>query len=64
MPGGLTMCELSVDDERQQSEQDDGDSNCHDTSNNWDKNWVQNEMTTGHKNLKMGSKRGDEWSQN
>ena len=46
---GLTMCELSVGDERQHSEQDEGDKNWHDNWNNWDENWVQNEMTDGHR---------------
>ena len=47
--GGLTICELSVDDERQHSEQDEGNKNWHDNWNNWDENWVQNEMTDGYK---------------
>ena len=43
------MCELSVGDERQQSEQDEGDKHWHDNWNTWDEHWVQNEMTDGHK---------------
>ena len=43
------MCELSVDDERQQREQDDGDKLWHDNWNKWDEHCVQNEMTNGHK---------------
>ena len=45
----LTMCELSVGDERHQSEQDDGNKHWYDNWNNWNENWVQNEMTGGHK---------------
>ena len=40
MSGGLMTCELSVDDEGQQSEQDDGDRDGHDKWNNWDALWV------------------------
>ena len=50
MIGGQTRCELSVDDQKQQSEQDDGvTKNSHVDSHTWDENWVQNEMTDGHK---------------
>ena len=49
MLGGLTMCELSVDDKGQQSEQNDGDRNRRDNWNNMAKNWDQNELTDGHK---------------
>ena len=44
---GLTMCESSVGDERQQSEQDEGNKNWHD---NWNTGiQVKNEVTDGHK---------------
>ena len=49
MSGGLTMCELSVDDKVQPSEQDDWDRNRHGNLNNKVENWVQYEMTNGHK---------------
>ena len=41
MLGGLTLCELSVDDE--------GQENWYDNWNNWDENWVQNEMPDGRR---------------
>ena len=37
MVGGLTMCELSVDDEEQQSEQNDGDRNLCDWNDKTEK---------------------------
>ena len=48
MSGGLTMCELSVDDGEQQNEQDEVDRNWRD---DWSQieTWVQNEMANGHK---------------
>ena len=46
--GGLMMCELSVDDEGQQSGQDDGGRNWRDNWNNWDEKWVQDEKTNSH----------------
>ena len=55
---GLMVCELSVDDEGQQSEQDDGDRNWHDNWNNWDENLGSER--DGHKIEKMGSQRDDE----
>ena len=63
MYGGLTMCELSVDDGEQQSEQNEFDRNlCDDWNDKTEKSvqnqttnghniekWVQKEMTDGHK---------------
>ena len=49
MCGGLTICELSVDDEELQSEQNDGDRNMCDDWNDKITNWVKNEMTDGYK---------------
>ena len=57
MLGGLTMCELSVDNEGQQSKQDDGDTNRRDNGTRWPKigtgqkidMWVQNEIMNGRK---------------
>ena len=49
MLGGLTMCELSVDNEGQQSEQDDGDRTLCDGWNDKIENWVEKEMMNGHK---------------
>ena len=43
------MCELSVDDEGQQSEQDDKNRHRHDYWNNGVEHWVQNELRNGHK---------------
>ena len=68
MLGGLTMCESSVRDGEQQSEQNDGYTNLGDDWNdeigNWVQNdmmnghnignWVQNEMTNGHKICRTG----------
>ena len=49
MSVGLTMCELSVDDEERRSEQNEGGGNrCY----NWNdlaENWVQNKMMNDHK---------------
>ena len=47
MLGGLTMCELSVNDEEQQSEQNDGDRNLCDDRKDGTENWSQNEMVSG-----------------
>ena len=73
MLGGLTMCEVSVDDGEQRSEQNEGDRNRCDDRNNKAENWVQNEMTDGHKKLeqrmghrlvfKLDSEQADGWSQ-
>ena len=49
MLGGLTMCELSVDDGEQQSEQNEGDGDLCDYWNDRTEDWVQNEMANGHK---------------
>ena len=51
MLGGLTMSELSVGDERQQSRQDEGDNIWCD---HWNETWVQTdghkiELTDGHR---------------
>ena len=46
-----------------QTEQDDGDRNWHDKWNKTAENWVQHEMTNGHKNGELGSERDDEWSE-
>ena len=43
------MCEVSVDDEGQQSEPNDGDRNRRDNWHNMAENWVQHEMMNGHK---------------
>ena len=73
MLGGLTMCEVSVDDGEQRSEQNEGDTNRCDDRNDKAENWVQNEMTDGHKKLeqkmghrlvfKLDSEQADGWSQ-
>ena len=42
------MCELSVNDGKQQREHNDGDSNLRDDWNDKTENWVQNELTDGH----------------
>ena len=46
---GLTVCELSVDDGEQRSEQNEVDRNRCDDWNDRAETWVQNEMTNGHK---------------
>ena len=61
MKGGLTVCELSVDDGEQQSEQIEGDRNRCDNGNDRAENWVQNEMTNGHK---IGTSWGTNWHKN
>ena len=48
MLGGLTMCELSVDDREQQSGQYEVDRNRCDDWNDRAENWAQNEITNGH----------------
>ena len=46
--GGLTMCELSVDDGEEQNEQDEVDRNrCDNWS--WYRNWIQSKPMDGHK---------------
>ena len=50
MFGGLTMCELSVNDGEQQSEQNQADRNLCDDGNDKIGNWVHNVMMNGHKN--------------
>ena len=63
MFGGLTMCELSVNDEEQQSKQNDGDRNlCDDWKDNAE-NWFQNEMMNGHKSENWVQS-DDGWPQN
>ena len=49
MSGGLKTCEMSVIDGEQQSEQNDGDRYLCDDWNDRAENWVQNELTDGHK---------------
>ena len=62
--GVLTMCELSVNDGNSKSERNEGGRNLCDDGNDKTENWVQKELTDGHKKLeqknlaqKLGSER-------
>ena len=61
------MCELSVDDEGLQSEQDDGDRNWHDNWNTWEKKsvheWSQNRELVLERDDGRSHILGDGWSQ-
>ena len=70
MLGGLTTCELSVDDGEPQNEQDEVYRNRCDDWNDRAEAWVQNEMTDGHtienwvQNEMTNGHKLENWAQN
>ena len=64
MLGGLTMCELSVDDGEQRSEQNEVHRNRCDDWNDRAETWARNELTNGHKSWNNTSWYTTTWIQN